>query len=140
MKQPQVYAVAMGFERVFTHHWAIHPCFLHCHTLSMGLKSKWESRRWLVPVLVLLTGSAHATTWTVDDDLADFPAADFSDIQSAVDVASNGDVVDVYSGTYTGAGTQVVDMLGKSIHLRSIADLNGDGVVNIDDLLAVMVI
>jgi parallel beta-helix repeat protein len=40
-------------------------------------------------------------TWYVDDDLADYPAADFTNIQEAVDAASSGDTIIVYSGTYT---------------------------------------
>jgi hypothetical protein len=89
----------------------------------MGMKALRKTRRWPVPIMVLLTGSAHAATWTVDDDLADFPAADFSDIQAAVDAASHGDEVIVYPGTYTGAGDQVVNMMGKSILLRGVGGL-----------------
>ena len=40
-------------------------------------------------------------TWYVDDDLADYPAADFTEIQDAVDAASPGDTIVVYPGTYT---------------------------------------
>jgi len=40
-------------------------------------------------------------TWYVDDDLADYPGADFIKIQDAVDAASPGDTIIVYSGTYT---------------------------------------
>jgi parallel beta-helix repeat protein len=39
-------------------------------------------------------------TWYVDDDLVDYPAADFTKIQEAVDAASSGDTIIVYPGTY----------------------------------------
>jgi parallel beta-helix repeat protein len=39
-------------------------------------------------------------TWYVDDDLADYPDADFTKIQDAVDAASSGDTIIVYPGTY----------------------------------------
>ena len=40
-------------------------------------------------------------TWYVDDDLVDYPSADFTKIQEAVDAASLGDSIIVYPGTYT---------------------------------------
>ncbi len=47
------------------------------------------------------TESASGRTWHVDDDLADYPTADFTKIQEAVDAASPGDTIVVYPGTYT---------------------------------------
>jgi parallel beta-helix repeat protein len=38
--------------------------------------------------------------WYVDDDLQDYPSADFAKIQDAVNSASAGDTIIVYSGTY----------------------------------------
>ena len=40
-------------------------------------------------------------TWYVDDDLVDYPDADFTKIQDAVNAASPGDAIIVYPGTYT---------------------------------------
>jgi hypothetical protein len=54
---------------------------------------------------------------TVDDDLADYPNADYTSIQEAVDAASNGDTVLVYPGTYTGSGQYVVEFGDKDLHL-----------------------
>ena len=36
-------------------------------------------------------GVASATTWHVDDDFADYPDANFTSIQDAVDAASDSD-------------------------------------------------
>ena len=41
-----------------------------------------------------------ATTWYVDDDKVEYPGADFTTIQDAVDAASEGDTIIVYPGTY----------------------------------------
>jgi len=73
----------------------------------------------------VLSGATFADTWTVDDD----GKADFDNIQAAVDAASNGDEIIVMPGTYTGTGDEVVDMLGKSVTLRSS---NGPNVTFID--------
>lgn len=43
----------------------------------------------------------ESNTWYVDDDLADYPDADFTKIQDAVDAAFPGDAIVVYPGTYT---------------------------------------
>jgi len=85
--------------------------------------------RYLIAAAVLgLAGSAMAETWTVDDD----GAADFDNIQAAVNAASDGDEIVVEAGTYTGTGDQVVDMLGKAITLRSsqgadVTIIDGEG-------------
>ena len=66
-------------------------------------------------VMCMLSGTALATTWTVDDD----GKADFDNIQAAIDAASDGDEIVIAPGTYTGTGTNVVDLLGKGITLRA---------------------
>ena len=65
----------------------------------------------LVGLLALLglPGAAGAATWTVDLG----GAGNFTDIQSAVDAASNGDVIEVAPGTYLGQ----VNLSGKALSL-----------------------
>ena len=67
-------------------------------------------------IIILVTSSAFATTWTVDDD----GMADFNNIQAAVDAAIDGDEIIVMPGTYTSTQDgHVVNMLGKAVTLRS---------------------
>ena len=40
-------------------------------------------------------------------------------IQAAINVASNGDIIEVAAGTYAGAGNRDIDFLGKAITVRS---------------------
>ena len=50
----------------------------------------------IVAMLVLFIGDANAAIWTVDDN----GGANYSTIQDAIDNASTGDTIRVYSGTY----------------------------------------
>jgi hypothetical protein len=65
------------------------------------------------------------TTWHVDSDCAPpgagNPADPFCTIQQGVDAASDGDVVLVAAGTYTGAGNRDISLYGKAITLKSSA-------------------
>jgi len=70
----------------------------------------------------------------VDDDLADYPDADFTKIQDAVNAAGAGDIIIVYPGTYTenvdvsksvilkGEGMPVVDAAGNGSAVTVTAD------------------
>ncbi|NMG83780.1 MAG: hypothetical protein GIS02_06220 [Methanosarcinales archaeon] len=51
-------------------------------------------------LLVCASGVEGATTWHVDDDFADYPDANFTDVQDAVDASRLGDTISVYPGTY----------------------------------------
>ena len=66
--------------------------------------------------LALTTSYAQGDVdiWTVDDN----GPADFNDIQSAIDHASDGDEIHVAAGTYTGSGNYVVDFNGKKLWLK----------------------
>ncbi|MAB81952.1 MAG: hypothetical protein CMJ24_00765, partial [Phycisphaerae bacterium] len=58
----------------------------------------------------------------VDDDGLDWPDAQFSNIQDAVDAAADGDTILVHPGTYTtsgGSSTPVVNLDGKRVTLVS---------------------
>ncbi|MDD5064685.1 MAG: hypothetical protein PHQ35_08025 [Phycisphaerae bacterium] len=70
--------------------------------------------------IVLFIGSATAVERHV-------PSV-YSTIQEAINACSNGDVVIIAPGTYTGAGNRDIDFLGKAITVRSI-DPNDPDVV-----------
>ena len=77
----------------------------------------------------LASGATFATTWTVDDD----GKADFTYIQGALQVASDGDEILVMPGTYTGTGATIVNTLGKEVWLHSsggpeVTIIDGEGV------------
>ncbi|MDD4498064.1 MAG: right-handed parallel beta-helix repeat-containing protein, partial [Methanosarcinaceae archaeon] len=66
-----------------------------------------------------LAAPAAATTWYVDDD----GGANFTDIQSAVNSASSGDTIYVYTGTYLGftANTPYLSIIGEGADLVTVA-------------------
>src|SRR5690242_16654180 len=69
-------------------------------------------------VFALVIGAAtvaSAATWHVD------PAggADATTIQAGINLASNGDVVIVAQGTYTGVGNRNIDFFGRNITVMS---------------------
>ena len=62
-----------------------------------------------------LVPHASADVITVDDDLADLPAADFTSLQDAINAAVSGDEIVVYPGTYE----EQLTVDGKDIVIRS---------------------
>ena len=79
-------------------------------------------------LLLLLLGTACASTVGktiyVDDDAP----ADFNNIQAAIDDSNHGDVIVVKPGTHTGDGNRDIDFRGKAITVRS-ADPNDPSIV-----------
>ena len=62
----------------------------------------------IVVIVFLLAGNCFGVTYTVDDN---DPCADFAYIQDAIDVSSNGDVIEVQPGTYY----ERINFYGKEI-------------------------
>ena len=101
-----------------------------------------DKRILIATILVLsLVGTASATTWSVDGS----GGANFTGIQDAINNASDGDTIIVYSGIYyenvvvnksvtlKGIGHPVVDASGKGDAIRLTADgitLEGFNVTN----------
>ena len=87
-----------------------------------------------VPVVILTMGlllaatvlPTFATTYTVDVA----GTGDFETIQEALDVAIEGDIVQVVAGTYSGEGNRDLDFGGTNLTLESIS---GAGVTPIDN-------
>ncbi|RZN33362.1 MAG: hypothetical protein EFT35_10795 [Methanophagales archaeon ANME-1-THS] len=52
-------------------------------------------------LLLRILFSVESKIWHVDDDLKDYPDANFTKIQDAVNASSSGDIIIVYNGTYT---------------------------------------
>ncbi len=52
--------------------------------------------------------------WHVDDDLQDYPEADFTSISDAVDAASSGDIIVVHPGTYE----ETIDINGENLTIK----------------------
>jgi len=79
----------------------------------------------ILMALLVATASSSAKTITVDDDLKDCPTANYTSIQPAINNATDGDIILVYTGTYsenvvvnktlnlTGIGMPVVDGMNK---------------------------
>lgn len=85
---------------------------------ALGNESDWSS---LSSVTPSLSGSGSGT------NLLTVPRP-YATIQDALDEANDGDVIEVRSGTYGGAGNRDLDFDGKSVLLRS-SDPSNDAIV-----------
>ena len=63
-------------------------------------------------------GEALAATFSVAPD----GSGDFPTIQSAIDSAMDGDIIELLPGTFRGDGNREIDFLGKDVVLRSMTD------------------
>jgi len=66
-------------------------------------------------LFVLSAIATGAATYTVRPD----GSGDFANIQAAISGASDGDVIELDNGIYTGDGNRDVDFLGKAVTVRS---------------------
>jgi predicted outer membrane repeat protein len=82
----------------------------------------------ILPALLLLGGGVPslAATYTVEPD----GTGDFPTIQAAVNAASDGDVIVLTNGVFTGDGNRDLDFLGKTIAVRSQHDNPPDCVID----------
>ncbi|RJS70709.1 hypothetical protein CW714_06900, partial [Methanophagales archaeon] len=54
-------------------------------------------------------------TYTVDDDRQEFPNANYTSIQGAINIANDGDIIEVYSGSYSSIVVdKSVNLVGKT--------------------------
>ena len=59
--------------------------------------------------------TASATTYVIEPD----GSGDFPTIQAAIDASSDGDIIELADGTFTGAGNRDVDFAGRAVTVRS---------------------
>ncbi|HUW19788.1 MAG TPA: PQQ-binding-like beta-propeller repeat protein [Sedimentisphaerales bacterium] len=69
-----------------------------------------------VLICLLPVGVCPAEIFIVDDD----GAADFNNIQAAIDASYHGDTIYVFPGTYTGPGNRDIDFGGKAVTVQSV--------------------
>lgn len=72
----------------------------------------------LISTAILATGLSlpvHATTYVIEPD----GTGDFPTIQDAIDAASDGDVIELADGIFTGEGNRDIDYGGKAVTVRS---------------------
>lgn len=70
------------------------------------------------PLLVGLALTASAETLLVKSD----GSGDYPTIQEAIDAASNGDLIQLENGTYTGPGNRDLSFRGKALQVASASD------------------
>ena len=78
---------------------------MEANILIRSFKMKFKWLMLFLVVVGLVVFPATAATWTVDDDKVQFPAADFTHPQDAVNTAAPGDTILVYPGTYGSRGS-----------------------------------
>ncbi len=71
----------------------------------------------VISIALIVCGLAEATTYIVQPD----STGDFPTIQLAIAGASDGDVVALADGTFTGEGNRDIDFLGRAITVRSLS-------------------
>jgi hypothetical protein len=74
----------------------------------------------------LITGSAFGETYVVRPD----GTGDFPTIQAAIDACTDGDVIELTDGTFTGDGNRDIDYLGKAIRIRSLSGHAGECILD----------
>lgn len=70
-----------------------------------------------IAAFCMLTATASVTGETLH------VPSNYSTIQAAIDVASNGDHILVAPGTYTGIGASVIDTKGKALWIQGVGDI-----------------
>ena len=85
--------------------------------------------RFLIPLLFACTLSATAASADTITVCLD-GGCDHTDIQAAIDAASDGDVIEIAEGTYLPAAT--IDTFGKAVTLRGTVDKAGNPTTIID--------
>ena len=79
---------------------------------------------------LLLAPVAHGATLIVQPD----GSGDYSTIQAAVDAASDGDVIELGDGTFSGAGNWNVTFAGKAITIRSQAGNPENCIIDVEGI------
>ncbi|MCK4415365.1 MAG: hypothetical protein KAY32_17660 [Candidatus Eisenbacteria sp.] len=87
--------------------------------------------RKLLAIFLLLTASwaARAETYLVDPE----GTGDFPTIQAAISAATDGDIIELANGTFTGEGNFDLEFLGKAITVRSASGDPGSCVIDCFD-------
>ncbi len=65
--------------------------------------------------IIALAFTASGATYVVEPD----GSGDFPTIQAAINASSDGDIIELADGTFTGAGNRDVDFTGRAVTVRS---------------------
>jgi len=65
--------------------------------------------------IIALAFTASATTYVIEPD----GSGDFPTIQAAISASSDGDIIELADGTFTGAGNRDIDFTGRALTVRS---------------------